>query len=298
MLSQNIQSWSRVLLDRSPRQNWATIRQKVLNNKINRIESFDGAHPCIFVLSTGRTGTQTLSALLSLAANVFVYHEPRPKLYGLSKLSYEHCKHEFELKVLQEAFLTARRDLLDYSLSCGKGYVETSPQATFLASAIREAVPNARFIHLIRDPRYVVRSGVRRRWYGGHSADKTRIGPLANSDAANQWDNYNLFQKNLWLWTETNRWILQFAEDIPSENMLRIHSEDVYSAHQPTVEKLFSFVNASIPSTKKVAHILRKKLNSQYEGAFPKPTDWSLEMNNDLLKIAGETAESLEYDLT
>jgi hypothetical protein len=240
-------------------------------------------------------GTQTLAALFKMAPNVIVYHEPKPRLYGLSKLSYQYSRDVHAKEILQEAFLIARTDLLDYSLSCAKGYVETSPHTTFLAPVAMETVPNVKFIHVVRDPRAVVRSGMRRGWYCGHSADRTRIVP--GLEAGEQWDSWTPFQKNLWLWAETNRWILDFSSQLPTDRTLLVHSEDLFAADIETLARLFDFIGASMPPQRKVARVLGRRLNVQETGSFRKGSDWDEEMREELAKICGEMSVRLDYEV-
>jgi len=115
-----------------------------------RLKEFGEGAPCFFVLSTGRTGTQTLAALLNLSPEAFVYHEPSPRLNGLSVIAYKYLDEPVVEEVLAEAFRTSRWMLFRESLACGKGYGETSHGATFLVYAIHRAVPVAKFIHLVR----------------------------------------------------------------------------------------------------------------------------------------------------
>ncbi|MDM8527694.1 sulfotransferase [Anaerolineales bacterium HSG24] len=252
----------------------------------------------MFVLSTGRVGSETLATLYKLANNVLSYHEPVPKLYALSKLSYRYHSDSLGQTILQEALSTTRKELFNYSLSCRKGYIETSPQATFLAPIILQVVPNVRFIHLVRDPHDVVRSGMRRGWYNGNNmADKTRITPNSESEHYESWDNYTMFQKNVWLWSETNNWIINFLSTIPAEQRLTITSENMFNAHQKTLENLFSFINSSLPSKKKIETILRKRLNAQRVGNFPEFSDWTGEMNEQLHGIASKTIKILDYNI-
>ena len=147
------------VFDHSPRRLFQYFGRKFYSGR--RLTDFDEAHPCVFVLSTGRTGTQTLAALLRLSRNVFSYHEPPPGLARLSIASYKGAFDPGQGHALAQGFLSIREDRFRYSLGWGKGYVETSPYSRFLAPAIAEAVPNVRFIHLVRDPRAVVRSGMR-----------------------------------------------------------------------------------------------------------------------------------------
>jgi hypothetical protein len=292
----DIEKIKKKILDSSAREMYHELKAKFLKRKPAAV--FGANAPAVFVLSTGRTGTETLDALFGLAKNVFTHHEPTPTLYRLSRLAYEYEKEQLANEILREAFLTARADLLKYSLDCGRGYVETSPQVTFLAPLILSAIPQSRFIHLVRDPRHVVRSGMRRKWFDGHAGDATRIVPHPNSPDGRKWDEYTAFQKNLWLWAETNRWILEFAAGLPAESILRIHSEDVFNRDETALYSLFKFVNAPLPARAKISRLLNKKLNAQKSGSFPAPGGWSAGQKEDLLKIAGDVAQTLGYDLS
>ena len=167
-------------LDHSPREIYNFARSRILKTK--PIDNFDDQHPCVFVLSTGRVGTETLAYLFGLLKNVFSYHEPSPQLFSLSKLAYEMSEiyqtDKNIREVFQTAFLSSRKEILDYSLSCRRGFIETGPDCTFLSRVIFDAIPNVKFVHLVRNHFDVVRSGMRRRWYDGHKFDPSRITPL------------------------------------------------------------------------------------------------------------------------
>ena len=184
-----MQSISKFLLDQSPRQVWRFLARKLGFHK--PLDTFDEEHPCMFVLSTGRTGTETIAALFTSAKNVISLHEPSPRMYEISKLAYEYSEDAVARRLLGAAFLSLRNELLNTSLAYGAGYVESSPQVTFLAPVILEKYPMARFIHLVRDPRDVVRSGMRRKWYDGHPSDPTRIVPVHNSQDRQKWNEFN-----------------------------------------------------------------------------------------------------------
>jgi len=290
-----LQNISKFFLDQSPRQAWRYISKGLLNQV--KLSSFDDQHPCVFVLSTGRTGTETMAALFSLASNVVSLHEPSPKLYGISKIAYENFADSSAQRMLAEVFSLLRCELLDMSLNYGLGYVETSPQVTFLAPAILANYPTARFIHLVRDPRDVVRSGMRRKWFSGHPGDKSRISPSSNSQVALRWEKYNSFQKNVWLWSETNRWISQFLTTLSPQNKLLVRAEDIFSGNLAGVHTLYNFIGTTAPSEKKITHLLHKKLNAQTSGTFPVSSEWTDEMQQDLREIAGKTASEFGYSL-
>ena len=275
------------------------IRGKIL--KVNPAQDFNDDHPCVFILSTGRAGTETLAHLFHLAGNVFSYHEPSPKLYALSKIAYEkkqiYSADKHLKDTLAEGFLTSRRDLLDYSLFCNRGYVETSPQVTFLAPIILDSIPNAKFIHLVRDPHEVVHSGMRRNWFNNNIYDKNRIIPIQGTEHAKIWDSLNPLNKNLWLWAETNRWILKFASNLNERNFLRVHSENIFNYDMRVIAQLFRFISSKLPSEKRVNNILKKKYNKQRYGDFNDPENWLDCLDDSIKKLVQSTSIALDYEI-
>jgi len=89
------------LLDRSLWHIWQYLRRKALRRKRPGESNDDSLF--VFALSTCHTGTQTPAALFGLARNVSAYHEPKPLVYGLSKLSHECNKNIRALDILQGA---------------------------------------------------------------------------------------------------------------------------------------------------------------------------------------------------
>jgi len=155
----------------------------------------------VWCLSTGRVGSQTIAALGGLGSNINANHEPKPLLYGLSRLGYELGGNESSSAVFQEAIRTTRVD----QYTKNGVYLETSPQVTFLIEHISSLLPESRFIHIVRSPSSVIRSGMRRDWYSGNTNDLWRIRPKS-AEEQKDWESYSVFQKNVWLWAETNRW--------------------------------------------------------------------------------------------
>ena len=261
---------------------------------------FDSQHPCIFGISTGRVGSETIAQLLKMAKNVVAYHEPWPELMALSKKAYElsniYPNDPRLTDVLKEGFLTSRREFLYNALYCDRGYVESGPPATFLAPLILQTLPEAKFIHLVRDPRKVVTSGMRKGWYDKDPYDADRIVPDPDSEMGKLWNQWNPFQKNCWLWTETNDWILRFSQTLPSGKYLLVHSEDIFSANEEVIRQLFEYVGYPMPSSWKISFVLRQKLNAERHGVFHQPDDWVSELDEPLKSFMLQTAEKLGYE--
>jgi len=228
---------------------------------------------------------------------VNAYHEPLPNLYRFSKLSYWYAEDQMAQDIFSEGFLAMRSDLLHHALAHHKGYVETSPQATFLAPSIVQTIPQVKFIHLVRNPKDVVRSGMRRKWYDGHRLDKNRITPVPGSKLHERWLQYSPFQKNLWLWNETNRWILNFLTTVPPHSKILIHAEDIFAASPDALKRIFDFIHASLPSERKIRRVLGRRLNAQQSGVFPEFEQWDSNRRKILIEMCGDTANQLGYHI-
>lgn len=288
---------SRILLDQTLRHNLAVVRRRV-NGRPLEPPNLTSIEPCIFTLSTGRVGTKTLAALGNLSKKLLAYHEPEPYLFALSMHAYRNVGDSRAESILVDAVYAARAARLSYSAQCDVGYLETSPHATFLAGTIKKIVPQAKFIHLVRSPQAVVRSGMRRNWYTGNRFDSTRTVPRADSIYAEAWPQFTPLQKNLWLWAETNRWIAEFCSSLPNDQTLQLKSEDIFAGKQKTLEEFYSFANVVLPRQQSIDRILRKQLNRQTRDNYE-----MVELNSDnafgdeLLSFAGRTAAAFQYTL-
>lgn len=254
-----------------------------------------GGDSPLFVLSTGRVGSKTLAAMFGLSRELVAEHEPAPKLFGLSRLAYEMVGDKTAERCLREAFAAAREEQLASARSRGAAYVETSPQVTFLAPFIHQLLPNAKFLHIARHPAHVVRSGMRRLWYSGNRADKSRIVPRKGAAAFEAWPQYGAFQKNVWLWTETNRWVLEFLEDVSAERKITVRAEDVFFGDETVIAELFTFAGVNVPKRGAIRKVLAKRMNEQKAGEFPTPAEWTTTMWEELAAVAGPVMKMLGY---
>lgn len=183
---------------------------------------------------------------------------------------------------------------MNQALSSGQGYVETSPQGTFLAPVIQQSIPSVKFIHLVRHPADVVISGMRRNWFGGHPSDGTRITP---HNFVRDWNSVSQLEKNAWLWTETNGWILDFLKTMPENQKITLRAEDVYNENFDVIKNIFGFLGAEMPNENNVKKVLSKKFNQQTKGNFPLLENWTPEMLEQLRAISGDLAKTLGYDI-
>jgi len=177
----------------------------------------------------------------------------------------------------------------------GLTYLETSPHVTFLLENILRNFRDSRFIHVVRHPASVVRSGLRRGWYNGHSHDKWRIKPAQGTEAAALWGGYSPLQKNVWLWIETNKWILDRTSSMDRERVFLLRSEDLFAGNEEVIRCFYKTIEVPVPARKKIERVLGKQLNAQRHGEFPEFDSWGDADKQFLLNHAGITMAACGY---
>lgn len=245
-------------------------------------------NPLFFVLSTGRTGTKTLKHILNLSPHAHVEHEPKPALWPLGKLAYSfpgRC-----LDGLSTCFWEYRRQAIAEAISCGLGYGETGNDVTFLAYSIHRALPSAKFVHLVRHPRGIVRSGLRRGWYTNAPGDRRRIRPLPHDPACSSWVHWSRPQKIAWLWAETNRYITAFCSQAGASATFLLHSEALFRGDMQALGQLFDFLDLPMPPARRVHRVLETKYNRTADACAIEPMD-----PRQLLRIASEQMAACGY---
>ncbi|MEX0822399.1 MAG: sulfotransferase [Rhodothermales bacterium] len=241
-------------------------------NGYGRYHLSDTTGEAFFCLSSGRCGTQTLSALLGTAANARVYHHPRPYLVEETLAAY----HE-DIDA-RKTFWNARGHVLRDAWKDSLVFGELDHNMTAFASVIRQDIAEARFIVLVRNPWDFVRSGMRRGYYRGHAWDAGRLRPEPDHAEAAGWTDRTPFEKVCWLWNETYRRIREEIDRLPDDRYVIVRFEDL--VEDPDVTRhLFDVLGLDGFDRDAAADILNKKLNAQKQGEFPLPSDWSDEQH-------------------
>jgi hypothetical protein len=251
--------------------------------------------PCLFVLSTGRTGTDTLAALLHRSDAVAAVHEPQPKLVQVSYGAYMTGAADSKWR---QIVIAARGEQVAYAAMHGKVYAETNNRMTYLADALAAGFPASRFIHQHRHPYDVVYSCLRRNHYAGHPWDYARVRPRDGDPYAGAWDEMATIEKVAWYWMEINRLALDFGRRVPAGRFMDLPSRLLFEGDAATIEAIFRVAGVETPEVLEIEEVLGVPRNRQVGGASVKaPADWEPAQRHAVNAIVGDVAAELGYEL-
>lgn len=216
-----------------------------------------------FIVSSGRSGTAMLHKVLSTAGDIEMHHEYMVHIVqklGVSR--YMGLADSAEaMRVLAETHVAAIR----YSQAAHWG--DSSNKLSWLIPELAALLPEAKFVHLVRDGRKVAGSYFRKlaaECYDdrsnailqAHADDPARHPapppekkywwplPRRNDPQAKAFRDFDQFARIAWHWAEINRVIGEALASLPPSRSLFVRLEDLQTSVQQ-VRMLFQFLNLS-----------------------------------------------------
>lgn len=243
-----------------------------------------------------------LARVLALHPEIGAFHEPRPLL---NTEAYRRWSERKDSDYAHERLAQKRDDLIEQVGANGLQFVESSHFLSHLIPELRERY-NARFVHLFRDGRDFVRSGLERGWYrnGKLGLVRTIVRRRTGLAVGNSFVDHRLdppskydsrFERIAWLWAEINGQILDYLKAVPEENQTKVRLE-TFGAE--AIRELLAFLGhpAEDRLVLEMAEVGAKKPNRTEDREVPPPGDWGEERLRRFHAIAGEMMNRLEYD--
>ena len=239
-----------------------------------------------FILSIGRSGTQFLSNLLNLIPRACVEHEPVTNDFR----SYQGAFYSEKKAYLYIKYFRKKEIYLRVKDKNINSYGEVNSVLRRHSKALRELIPNVKILHLVRDGRDVVRSGLSRKTMTTKDRITRNIRPSKGDPWYDEWKNMNRFERICWYWDVENRYLNKNIENT-------IRFEELISDFDYFEEILVKNLNLKISKDIWQKEILIPKNVSQ-EYKVPHWKKWDQNKKDSFLLICGETMKKLGYDTT
>ncbi len=216
-----------------------------------------------FVVSSGRSGTAMLHKALSADCDIDMQHEYMVQItQPLAVRRYLGLVEFTEtLKILGQTHVAAIRH------SQARHWGDSSNKVSWLIPELALLLPDAKFVHLVRDGRKVAGSYFRK--LGDECYDDRSTGvlqahyddpchvpppppekkcwwpvPRKTDPLARAFRGFSQFERICWHWAEVNRVIIESLTALPPENHLFIRLEDLRGS-PATARALYDFLNLS-----------------------------------------------------
>jgi hypothetical protein len=271
-----------------------------------------------FGASTGRTATMHLANCLNAEAGCICVHEGKirhrespgeqilPFLTLENRIAYEWPERAHEIIDSKRSII----ERLDLDGVSHFGDIAYNYCPFLLPLSIR--FPEARFLVMVRDGRSFVRSatvieGEDEAPVGWPPEGKDmsqleryialgRLQPRRGSPLETTWSGWTAFEKNVWLWAETNTILLDSLKAIEADRWLLVKFEDFVSdalGVYARVRKFLGFEQALSDAVKAV--LLSPVVNARKAYALPGYDDWTQHQKAHFHQYAGSVMDRLGY---
>lgn len=172
-------------------------------------------HSPIFLIGTQRSGTTLLGKILSAHKDLYIHNEvPIPRVFKAGA-----SREQIQAEIDNSVYNRHGKRIDDLLKAEGKSvWGLKDPQLTEHLPALRQFLPEARFIIIIRDPRAVVRSYIENAWGLGTNC---YTGALR--------------------WNREVKEQLEFERELPG-HVMKLRYEDLVLHPQESLERVCSFL--------------------------------------------------------
>jgi len=250
-----------------------------------------------FGFGHGFGGTHLLAKLLNSSPKTFCGHEIK---YNLSpnglfdKFLLVYNNKENPDKIIEKERLQLINQILKE-----KNFGEINGVLTFFIKSLYNFFPNAKFIHMVRDPKKQILSTYNTGIYDYSVYDKEKMWwwPYPNKDDIYYkiWDNLSNLEKCAWDWLLYNKTILDNIIYIPKEQVFFYKFEDMIKGID--FFKLCRFLEIDAPYPSMVKKLISIK-HSKTPTVVKTPKTWETLDIDEKIKISniiGKTSKELGY---
>lgn len=192
----------------------------------------------VFVLGTGRSGSDAIVHFLNQHQEIQAFHEPNRRYLALSIEKEANLKTSEQ--VIEELMLTYKNHSF---IPPGRFHVESDQKLSNMIAELNVVLPRSRFIWMIRKPENFVRSAVARRWFTEPSfechkdssiVDKSyrtfclRVSAdIVKDDTFGNWEQMDQVDRCAWYYYYWNNLIFSQLSQIDKSRWLLIKLEDI-----------------------------------------------------------------------
>lgn len=262
------------------------------------LDKFD---PMVVVVSTGRTGTQALAHHLDACyENVTALHEPVPSRH-LRLLSNRAVAGQVNIDDAVATLIKARANL--FAGIKTPVYVESNWYVYGLLEALPDVFGPVKVLHVVRDPRTYIPSGLNFGQFSGLRALATAFLPFWYLKPENApielapekpWTKLTPIERLAWHWHVVNGEIDRVASQF-GDRFLRIRYEDLFGRNASDLSRLLNWIG--LPENPALrSRMQEKKVNASTKKRCAAWKEWPIEARQAVINRCGPRMAAYGYD--
>lgn len=178
----------------------------------------------LFLITPGRSGTKSLVDFCKSNTSLYSVHAPTP---WLASVGFSFHQGSITPDAARYAFYSAREKYLKDSYERDLVFFDGDCKNLPISLEIARLMPNSKFVHLVRDPRAFIKSGLARGYYQDKPcAMWGHLLPNKNYEFSNP---VSQVEKIAYFWNEANNIAEQAKAELGAARVLTIRAEDMFN---------------------------------------------------------------------
>jgi hypothetical protein len=242
----------------------------------------------VFILSTGRTGTQFLAHYFDRDPRAHAVHEPSPSR-GLRFWTVAYLEGVVERPAMAS---TLRRYRTGSFKNIGAPiYIESNNFLAGFAESLIDEFNEPLLIHVVRDPRTYIRSAINNGAASGLKGLANRFVPFAHLPLDSEAEHPEIMRSALY-WNLLNGHLYKVGQGYSSYHRFRY--EDLFIAGTTQFGRLTELVGAGRGEESVVAE---EKVNQSPRNLMPSWAEWSQGQKRVVIETCAEMMARFGYEL-
>jgi Sulfotransferase family len=209
-------------------------------------------HRPVFIIGAPRSGTTFLGSCIGRMPEISYHMEPR-----LTKAA-ARCVHDgsWSERRCAAVFRISYSALLLTALDGGRRFAEKNPENSFVVPFLARALPDAQFVHIIRDGRDVAVSHAEKPWLADESAGSGRRGRggqlwgpqprwWVEHDRREEFAAASHIVRSAWSWRRFTEAALDGLASLPPGRVTEVRYESLVSDPDGAAGRLAGFLGAA-----------------------------------------------------
>lgn len=242
----------------------------------------------VFILSTGRTGTQFLAYHFDKGPDVRALHEPVPSR-GLRFWTVAYLEGAVERSMMRRTLRRYRTGFFDGMTE--STYVESNNFLAGFAEALIEEFSQPTLIHVVRDPRTYVRSAINNGAASGLKGLVNRFVEFAHLDLDREAAHPAILRSARY-WTLLNQHLLRVGEGYPGYSSFKY--EDLFDDGSDEFARLVDLVGGGSQVLDAAGDDGR--VNRSTQDLLPPWNEWSATQQRAVIDTCGDLMARFGYE--